>query len=53
MSRDLKLKVVGDRMQMLGKPKTGSNTADQNAVVAGATDDTPVAVGVTVEDVPF
>ena len=48
-----KLKVVGERMQMLGKPKTGSNTADQNAVAAEATDDTPVAAGVTEEGVPF
>ena len=52
-----RLKVVGERMQMLGKPKTGSNTADQNAdqntVAAGATDDTPVASGVTEEGVPF
>ncbi len=48
-----KLKVVGERMQMLGKPKTGSNTADQNDVAAGATDDTPVAAGVTEEGVPF
>ena len=52
-----KLKVVGERMQMLGKPKASSNTADQNAdqntVAAGATDDTPVASGVTEEDVPF
>jgi single-strand DNA-binding protein len=48
-----KLKVVGERMQMLGKPKTGSNTADQNDVAAGATDDTPVAAGVIEEDVPF
>ena len=48
-----KLKVVGERMQMLGKPKTGSNTSDQNAVATAATDDTPVAVGVTEEGVPF
>ncbi len=44
-----KLKVVGERMQMLGKPKTGSDTADQNPVAA----DTPVAAGVTEDDVPF
>ncbi len=44
-----KLKVVGERMQMLGKTKTGSNTADQNPVAA----DTPVAAGVTEDDVPF
>ena len=48
-----RLKVVGERMQMLGKPKTDSKTADQNAVAAGATDDTPVASGVTEEGVPF
>ena len=48
-----KLKVVGERMQMLGKPKNGSKTGDQNAVTAGATDDTPVTVGVTEEGVPF
>ena len=48
-----KLKVVGERMQMLGKAKTGSNTADQNGVAAGATNDTPVAAGITEEDVPF
>ncbi len=48
-----KLKVVGERMQMLGKPKTDSSTADQNDVAAGATDDTPVATGVTEEGVPF
>ena len=48
-----KLKVVGERMQMLGKPKNGSKTGDQNAVAAGATDDTPVTTGVTEEGVPF
>ena len=48
-----KLKVVGERMQMLGKPKTSSNTADKNAVAAGGSDDTPVAAGVTEEGVPF
>ncbi len=48
-----KLKVVGERMQMLGKPKASSNTADQNAVAAEASDDTPVAAGVTEEGVPF
>ena len=48
-----KLKVIGERMQMLGKPKNGSKTGDQNAVTAGATDDTPVTVGVTEEGVPF
>jgi single-strand DNA-binding protein len=48
-----KLKVVGERMQMLGKPKNGSKTGDQNAVTAGATDDTPVTAGVTEEGVPF
>lgn len=46
-----KLKVVGERMQMLGKPKTGSDTTDQSA--AGATDDTPVVVGLIDENVPF
>ena len=48
-----KLKVIGERMQMLGKPKTGSNAADQNDVTAGSTDDTPLATGVTEEGVPF
>ena len=48
-----KLKVIGERMQMLGKSTTGSNTSDQNAVTAGATGDTPVATGVTEEGVPF
>ena len=48
-----KLKVVGERMQMLGKPKTDSNKADQNDVAAGSTDDTPVVAGVTEEGVPF
>ena len=48
-----KLKVVGERMQMLGKPKANSNTAERNGVAAGATDDTPVTTGVTEEGVPF
>ncbi len=34
-----RLKVVGERMQMLGKPKTGSNTADKNAVAAEVTEE--------------
>ena len=48
-----KLKVVGERMQMLGKPRTGSNATDQNADSAGATDDAPVVVGLIDENVPF
>jgi len=48
-----KLKVIGERMQMLGKPEANSNTADQNGAAAGGTDDTPVATGVTEEGVPF
>ena len=40
---------------MLGKPKTSSNTTDENVVAAGATDDAPVIVmaGAPEEDVPF
>ena len=48
-----KLKVVGERMQMLGTPKTGSNSTDQNAESAGATDDAAVVVGLIDENVPF
>ena len=48
-----KLKVIGEKMQMLGKAKTSPNTTDENAVTAGATDGTPVTAGAPEEDVPF
>ena len=48
-----KLKVVAERMQMLGTRKTGSSTTDQNAESAEATDDAPVVVGLIDENVPF
>ena len=50
-----KLKVIGEKMQMLGKPKTSSLATDEDAVTAEVTDDAPVIVmaGAPEEDVPF
>jgi single-strand DNA-binding protein len=50
-----KLKVVAEKMQMLGKAKTSSKASDENAGPAAATDDTSVIVmaGAPEEDVPF
>ena len=50
-----KLKVIGERLQMLGKSKATSLPANENADAAAVTDDAPLIVmaGAPEDDVPF